>query len=146
MLVHSVTLTALLCPLVAYLLCQRFDLRDPINLSMMEAASWSFGGLLLWLRSRYLASTYLTERQNRKILYVSAARRDVEATARGGDMNDVATKDDASAQQRSLRTVARLAPVLPAFLACCFVLLSFFCLMSAVLHTIWIVRSEAPEL
>ncbi|KPA83719.1 hypothetical protein ABB37_01967 [Leptomonas pyrrhocoris] len=147
-LIHPVTLTALLWPPVAYLLCQRFDLLDAINLSMFEAAAFSFGGLLLWLRSRYLGTTYLNERQARKTTFLRGVRRDVVPQSRGGggalSSSPSHEKGKEEEEQPAPRTVARLAPVLPAFMACCFFLLSSCCVMSAVVHTIWYVRSEYP--
>ena len=146
MLLHPVTLTALLCPLVAYLLCRRLGLLDPLILSMLQAAAWSFGGLLMWLRSRYIASLYLNERQQRNTAFLTSVRRDVERGHLDAGVSLREEKEHAQSQRPDCpRTVARLAPVLPAFIACCFFLVSFYCLMAAVLFTIWYVRSEHPN-
>lgn len=135
MLLHPTTLSALLWPLFTLLICRRLDLVDPLNLSVVEAAAFSLSSFIMWLRSRYIATRYINERQRRKTAYVDSARRDVSgaAQAEGNDTKELVLAP---------RTVARVSPVLPAFLACCFLLLSCFCLMSAIVHTIWYVRSD----
>lgn len=141
MLLHPITFTAVLCPLLAYLLCRRYDLLDPLTFSTCEAAAFSLSGVLMWLRSRYLASLYLRERQARKTAFVTRVRREVDDSNARSDATSKETVEQQQ-QQGTARTVARAAPIGPAFLACCFVLLSFYGLMSAVLHVIWFVRSE----
>ncbi|KPI86120.1 hypothetical protein ABL78_4812 [Leptomonas seymouri] len=141
--VHPVTLTALLCPPAVYILCLHLDLLDPISISVLEAATLSCSGMLMWLRSRYLASVYLNEREVRKAVFLRRVREDVAATGAAGAGF---FEEDAEGAQRAPRTVARVAPVLPAFIACCFFLLSFYSLMVAVLSTVWHARSEPAVL
>lgn len=141
MFLHPVTLSALLWPFVTFLLCRHLEFTDPLNVSVVEAAAFSLSSFIMWLRSRYVATTYLNERQTRKTAFVEGVRRDCSGNAHIG-----AIGGKQSAASPPPRTVARVAPVLPAFISCCFLLLSLFCLMSAILHTIWYVRSDLMEM
>ncbi|KAG5486753.1 hypothetical protein LSCM1_08009 [Leishmania martiniquensis] len=154
---HCITVLAVSVPLMAWLLCISAGMTDGVTDSLFTAAATSFSGSVMWLRSRYIATLYLKERQARKQYLMRSLRRPLGggADAAGritaplcdADLaTEAANEEQGSPAPRPPRTVARLSPVPPAFMACCFFLLSIIFTTSAALHAICYVRSlEAEE-
>ncbi|KAG5511835.1 hypothetical protein GH5_08149 [Leishmania sp. Ghana 2012 LV757] len=152
---HCITVLAVSVPLMAWVLCRSAGMTDGVTDSLFTAAATSFSGSVMWLRSRYIATLYLKERQARKQFFTDSLRRQCSggaAAARRGagplldsDQATEVNEEQTSPAPRPPRTVARLSPVPPAFMACCFFLLSIFSTTSAALHAIWYVRSLEAE-
>ncbi|CAJ1017033.1 hypothetical protein, conserved [Leishmania lindenbergi] len=152
---HYITLLAVSVPLLVSLLCVSVGISDGLTHSLFIAAAASFSGFIMWVRSRCLATLYLSERQARQWHFTDALRRqfsggadaavrEAAAPRAGGGATDADAKQVSPVSQPP-RTVARLSPVLPAFMACCFFLLSVLFTISAALHAIWYVRSLEAE-
>ncbi|CBZ23581.1 hypothetical protein, unknown function [Leishmania mexicana MHOM/GT/2001/U1103] len=152
---HYTTSLAVAAPLAAIALCVCAGVKDGSAHSLFFAASTFFSGVVMWLRSRYIATLYLNELQARRQHFTDSLRQrfgdgGAAAAARGAS----AQHDDGRAAEayaapppvsRPPRTVARVSPVLPAFLACCLLLISILSTISAALHAIWYVRSLEVE-
>ncbi|CAG9568897.1 hypothetical protein LMJF_06_0995 [Leishmania major strain Friedlin] len=152
---HYTTVLAVAAPLAAIALCVCAGIKDGAAHSLFLAAATFCSGFVMWLRSRYIAALYLNELQARRQHFTDSLRR------RFGDGGTAAAVREASAQHddaraaeayaapppmsRPPRTVARVSPVLPAFLACCLFLISILSTISAALHAIAYVRSLDTE-
>ncbi|KAG5511226.1 hypothetical protein JKF63_07168 [Porcisia hertigi] len=153
---HYITTFAVALPVFVSLLCTHVWVTDGVTSSLLAAGASSISGTIMWLRSRYIATLYLSEREARKQHFTASLRRRagvgtatvVRAPGSGSDESRVtwAEPRQISPESPPPRTVARLSPVLPAFTACCFFLLSVLFTISATLQGIRHARTLGVEM
>lgn len=116
-------------PLFAYGLCYYLYAAESLALlCVFGALGCSLSAFGLWIRSRFLVSLYLQERAVRndaRLRRINEDGRKPPDEAASGVTDSWAKSDVRELPHHGPRTVARLSPVLPAFLSLLYVVLTF---------------------